>query len=103
MRRKRTAVRADPTSVLFPQTRRRLLAWLFTHCDEVFYVRQLVEIIGGSTGDVPRELAQLAAAGIVRRTPKGRHVYFRADSHCPIFEDLRSIFTKSTLGSHGRE
>jgi uncharacterized protein len=99
MRRKKRALPDSPiTAALFGKTRRRLLAWLFAHPDDAFYVRQLVRIVGGSLGDVPRELQRLEAAGILRRTRQGRQVYFQPDPTSPIFKELSGIFRKTLAG-----
>ena len=83
------------SSALFGKTRRRLLAWLFMHPDEAFYIRQLVRILGSSPGALPRELDELTAAGILRRSRKGREVYYQVNSESPIFEELGSILRKT--------
>ena len=87
--------REDPMlAALLGKTRRRLLTWLFLHQDEGFYVRQLVRIVGGSPGAVPRELERLRAAGLLRRERKGRNVFYRADRESTIFAELRAILSK---------
>lgn len=85
----------DPASVLFGSTRRRLLAWLFGHPDEAFYLRQLARQIGAGQGAVQRELGLLAGAGLVRRTAQGRQVYFEINRDSPIFPELQAIFLKT--------
>lgn len=90
------------SSVLFGKTRRRLLAWLFIHPDEAFYVRQLVRITGGSPGSVPAELRLLTSAGLLARTTKGREVYYQANRRSPIFEELRGIILKTVNPVPGR-
>ena len=82
-------------SVLFGRTRRRLLAWLFLHPAEAFYLRQLVRIIGGSPGAVARDLRLLTGAGLLKRTTRGREVYYQASPQSPLFKELRSIFRKT--------
>ena len=90
------AVPADPASALFHKTRRLLLGWLFTHPDQSFYVRELVRVSGAAVGAVSRELEELAAAGILRRTVRGNQVFYQADPASPIFDELKSIFTKTS-------
>jgi DNA-binding transcriptional ArsR family regulator len=88
--------REDPALVvLFGKTRRRLLAWLFLHPDDAFYVRQLVRIVGGSPGAVPRELERLRTAGLLRRTRKGRRVFYQADRDAAIFPHLRALVART--------
>jgi len=55
----------------------------------------VVRASGGGVGAIQRELKQLAAAGIIRRETRGRHVYFQANSQCPIFEELKSLVMKT--------
>jgi predicted nucleotidyltransferase len=85
----------DPAAALFRKTRRQLLGWLFTHTDESFYVRELVRVSGAAVGAVSKELEELAAAGILRRTVRGNQVFYQSDSASPIFEELKSIFVKT--------
>jgi predicted nucleotidyltransferase len=82
-------------SVLFSKNRRAVLALLFGHPDQAYYFRQIVRACGGGVGAVQRELAQLAAAGIVRRTIRGNQVYFQADESCPIFQELKGLVVKT--------
>jgi hypothetical protein len=51
-----------------------------------------MRMVRGSPGNVPRELARLEAAGILRRTKKGREVFYQADPGSPVFAGLRAIF-----------
>jgi predicted nucleotidyltransferase len=90
------ALPSDPAAALFRKTRRRLLGWLFTHTDESFYVRELVRVSGAAVGAVSKELEELAAAGILRRTVRGNQVFYQANAESPIFEELKSIFTKTS-------
>jgi predicted nucleotidyltransferase len=91
----RTRAVADPAAALFRKTRRQVLGWLFTHTDESFYVRELVRVSGAAVGAVSKELEELAAAGILRRTARGNHVFYQANPTSPIFEELKSIFLKT--------
>jgi predicted transcriptional regulator len=82
-------------SVLFSKNRRAVLTLLFGHPDQPYYLRQMVRACGGGVGAVQRELGQLAAAGIIRRTVRGHQVYFQADEACPIFEELKGVVVKT--------
>src|SRR5947209_8107640 len=83
-------------STLFGKTRRAVLGLLFTRPDESFYLREIARRSGAGVGPVQRELAELAAAGIVERAVRGRQVYFRANAHCPVFSEIRSLIVKTT-------
>ena len=82
-------------NALFNKNRRAVLGLLFSHPEEAFYLRQIVRACGGGVGAVQRELKLLARAGIIRRTVRGRQVYFQADEACPVFEELKGIMVKT--------
>jgi uncharacterized protein len=84
---------------LFPKARRAILGLLYSHPDEAFYLRQIVDKTGLGVGHSQRELQRLAKAGILLRTEKDRHVYFQADPACPIYDELRGIITKTVGGA----
>lgn len=86
------------SSVLFGRTRRAILSLLYGHPDRSYYLRELVRATGFGLGSVQRELAQLAAAGIIRRSDSGHQVYFRANTDSPVFNDLKNLITK-TVGA----
>jgi predicted nucleotidyltransferase len=86
----------DLGSTLFPESRRAILALLFSHPDEAFYLRQIVDLTGLAVGQTQRELQRLTAAGIIKRSEQGRHVYFSANEACPIYDELRGIAVKTT-------
>jgi len=86
----------DLATTLFPESRRAILGLLFSHPDEAFYLRQVVDLAGLAVGQTQRELKRLTAAGIVERSEQGRHVYFRANRACPIYDELRGIAVKTT-------
>ncbi len=80
---------------LFGKTRRAVLSLLYSHADEAFYLRQIARDAGVGLGALQRELKRLSDAGIIRRTARGRQVYYRANDKCPIFNELKSIVRKT--------
>src|SRR5262245_56672399 len=88
-------VDTEPGSVLFGQTRLRVLGWLFGHPDQAFYLRQIVRQTGAAHGAVQRELATLTRAGLLERTAEGRQVYFQANRGSPIFPELQALLMKT--------
>lgn len=82
--------------VLFGKTRRNVLALLFGNPDDEFYLRQVSRESGESLGGVQHELARLTEAGLVTRTPRGKHVYYRANRHSPVFEEIRGLVEKTS-------
>jgi len=83
------------SSILFPKTRRAVLSLLYGHADESFYLRQIVRMTGGGLGPVQRELKNLTDTGIIVREIQGRQVYYRANTQCPIFDELKIIVRKT--------
>jgi predicted nucleotidyltransferase len=81
---------------LFGRTRRAVLGWLYGHPEESFYLRELARNAGAGLGAVQREVKRLAEAGIIRRTVRGREVYYQADSRCPVFAELKSLIVKTS-------
>ncbi|MHB1034422.1 MAG: nucleotidyltransferase domain-containing protein [Pirellulales bacterium] len=84
------------SATLFGKTRRAVLALLYGHADEAFYLREIVRVAGLGLGAVQREVKGLTQAGIIRRTARGHQVYYQADAECPIFAELRSVVTKTS-------
>jgi predicted nucleotidyltransferase len=91
----RTNGRGAISVVLFGQTRGAVLALLYGHSDESFYVRQISRNIGISPGAVQRELEQLALAGLIARSQVGNQVFYRANTDSPIFPEIRSLVAKT--------
>ena len=83
------------STALFGRTRRAILAQLYGHPDEAYYLRQLVRSAGLGLGAVQREVTRLAGAGIIQRTARGRQVYYQANPECPLFGELKSLVVKT--------
>lgn len=90
-------VDAQMASALFGKSRRAVLGLLYGHADQSFYVRQIVRSVGLGQGTVQRELARLAAAGILSQRHEGNQVYFQANPQSPVFPELKSLVVK-TMG-----
>ena len=83
------------SAALFGQTRRAILALLYGHPDEAYYLRQLVRAGGLGLGAVQREVKRLTAVGILRRTVRGHQVYYQANPECPVFAELKGLVVKT--------
>jgi len=81
--------------LLFGGTRRAILALLYGHAQEQFYLRDLVRRTETGLGAAQRELKQLTEAGLVLRVRRGNQVYYQANSANPIFPELKGILTKT--------
>ncbi len=93
------SVRQFPGRNLFGQTRSALLAMLYGHADQSFYLRQLVRAVGAGHGAVQRELKHLTDMGLLVRSTQGNQVLYQANSQSPIFSEIKSLIAK-TVGIH---
>ncbi|MGC0773265.1 MAG: nucleotidyltransferase domain-containing protein [Candidatus Acidiferrum sp.] len=90
-----TVVR-ELSKVLFGQSRRSILALLYGHADEQFYLREIARRAGTGIGATQRELEQLTGAGLLCRVQRGHQVYYQANRKSPIFAELKSIIAKTS-------
>jgi predicted nucleotidyltransferase len=87
-------------SALMGQTRQRVLALLYGHPEEAFYLREVVRRTEGGVGAVARELARLTEAGLLVSHSRGQHSYYQANRGSPVFHELRGLIAKTEgLGS----
>ncbi len=86
-------------SALFGRTRTALLALIFGHDDESFYLRQLIRAVGAGHGALQREIKHLTDMGLILRRTQGNQVLYRANAQSPIFAEIKSLITK-TVGFH---
>src|SRR5580698_305470 len=85
-------------AALFGRTRNAVLGLLYSHPDESLYVREIVRAADSGQGSVQRELRNLERVGILKRTVRGRHVYYQANPECPIFSEIKSMVAKTVGG-----
>src|ERR1041385_1160756 len=86
-----------PIDVLFPKTRRDLLAATFGQPEQWWYLSELAEHLNTTPSSLQRELKYLVSSGILCKRRDGKRTYFQAEKELPIFDELHSIFAK-TLG-----
>jgi hypothetical protein len=84
---------------LFSKTRRGMLALLYGHIGNEYYVNQIMQIVGCGSGAVQRELRLMTEARLLNRTKKGNLVYYQANGKCPIFAELKSLADKGIFSS----
>jgi predicted nucleotidyltransferase len=91
---------ADALSdILFGRTRGAMLAVLYGHVGESYYLRQLARMTGIALGPVQRELRQLVDGGLVTKRAQGTQTLFTANESSPVFAEMRSLVAK-TVGMH---
>ena len=89
--------RTGLADALFSATQQRVLALLFGQTGRSFFTNELIGLVGAGSGAVQREVRRLAESGLVTVTYIGSQKHYQANPAAPIFEELRSIVTK-TLG-----
>ena len=82
-------------SGLFGKTRQAVLALLYGQADSSFYTKQVLDAVKIGRGAVQRELKTLTDSGIITREVQGRQVHYRANAQCPIFNELKSIVSRT--------
>lgn len=85
---------------LFTQTQQRVLGLIFGQPRREFGVAELISAIGAGSGAVQRELAKLAAAGLVTLRRSGNQKRYQANADSPLHDELVGIVQK-TVGLAG--
>lgn len=80
---------------LFPETRQRVLAFLFGQPARRFYANELIALAGSGSGAVQRELQRLIGCGLVTVTRSGGRAYYQANPQAPLFPELSSMVLKT--------
>ena len=76
------------------KTRVKLVMRFFFNPETKSYLRQLAREFNASTNAVREELNQLTRTGLLTSEKKGRFVYYSADTHHPLFPELKSMVSK---------
>ena len=91
------SITSSIADALFSKVRQRVLAVLFMAPDRSFYTNEVIGLAQSGAGAVQRELADLAAAGLLTVRKQGNQKHFQANAASPVFTDLRSLVLK-TIG-----
>jgi predicted nucleotidyltransferase len=80
---------------LFPRVRQRVLAILFGNPGRSFFANEIIALAQSGSGAVQRELADLAAVGLLQVTKVGNQRHYQANADAPVFAELRSLVLKT--------
>lgn len=84
-----------PLDALLSRTRQGILAATFIRPEKAWYIAELARRMGVPPSSLQRDLRELASAGISKTHRQGHMVYFQANTHSPIFPDLRALLLKT--------
>lgn len=82
--------------LLFRDYRRRVLGLLLLHPDRHYHVREIARLTGTVAGTLHKELTRLAEAGVLMKKAVGNQVQYRANTECPVYEELSRMLQKLT-------
>ena len=91
--------RASLADALFPKVRQRVLAVLFDAPERSFYMGEVIALAHSGTGAVQRELADLAAAGLLTVHKQGKQTHYQVNANAPVFDALGALVSQ-TIGVH---
>ena len=91
------SITSSIADALFSKVRQRVLAVLFVAPDRSFYTNEVIGLAQSGAGAVQRELADLAAAGLLTVRKQGNQKHFQANAASPVFAELRALVLK-TMG-----
>lgn len=89
-------VAAGLADALFTKVQQRVLGVLFGNPGRTFYSNEIIALAGSGTGAVQRELARLAAAGLVIVSRVGNQKHYQANPDASVFEELRGLVLKTS-------
>jgi hypothetical protein len=81
---------------LFTKVQQRVLGVLFGNPGRTFYANEIIALAGSGVGAVQRELARLAASGLVTVARVGKQKHYQANAGSPVFEELRGLVLKTS-------
>ena len=83
--------------VLFPVTRRAVIAAMFRDPTSWWYLSELASALETSPSSLQREIERLTSAAILEQRKDGRRTYYRANAAAAVFEELKGLVRK-TMG-----
>jgi hypothetical protein len=91
----RKAIRGSLADALFTAVQQRVLGLLFGQPERRFQSAELIRLAKGGIGAVHRQLARLAAVGLVTVMRSGNQKHYRANRESPVFTELHGLIVKT--------
>ena len=82
--------------LMVSKVRVKLLQAFLSQPKEIFYVRQLVRLIGEEINAVRRELSRMEKFGMVQKEARGNRLYYWFDPNYIFYNELLSLIGKTT-------
>lgn len=86
--------RTSVADALFTATQQRMLSLLFGQPGRSFFTKELIDLAGGGSGAVQRELGRMQQSGLIVQTLRGNQKHYQSNPDAPIFAELCSIVAK---------
>lgn len=80
------------------QTRVKLLSVFLLHPDDEYFIRQLTRLLSEQINSIRRELENLRRIGLVKARHKNRRKFYKVDTAFPLYQELKSMFSKGIEG-----
>jgi len=86
--------------LMVSKVRVKLLQTFLAQPKEMFYIRQLVRLLGEEINAIRRELQRMERLGMVKKENRGNRIYYWFNKDYPLYQDVLSIVNK-TVGLGG--
>ena len=83
------------SDIIVSKVRIKLLQTFLAQPDEIYYVRQLVRMVGEEINAVRRELLRMEKAGMVKKENRGNRLYYAFNKNYLLYGDLLSLINKT--------
>lgn len=88
---------AELQDLFVSKVRVKLIQAFLSQPQEMFYVRQLVRLVGEEINAVRRELLRMEKRGLVKKEPRANRLYYFFNKSYAFYQDLISL-TAKTVG-----
>lgn len=90
------ARKTDLLGALFTSTQQKVLSLFFGQPERQFSLKEIISLASSGSGAVQREVEKLSAVELLSTVTSGRAKLYRANQQSPLFEEMKSIFLKTS-------